>query len=331
MTTRLQSVAVIGGGPAGTTLVALLARRGIRVGLFSRSRPEPPLIGESTVPAIVPILRELGIEEEVASYSVFKPGATFTVNRDELLQIDFDQVRGRVPGYAYNVPRDRFDATLLDLCAKSGAQLFDTPARLERGSDRGAKPGDTRLRLSDETLRETGGFFSESPDFIVDASGRLRVIPRLLDLPERTGDRRDTALFAHCTGVPIDSEGHIHTDRLEHGWCWRIPLIGRVSVGLVIQPSVLKRLGDRTDEQFDSMLRLDPQLAPIMGGAERITPVLKFTNYQLSTRRGIGRNWALVGDCLGFIDPVFSSGLFLAMDGAQRKAIPLILMPDIMS
>jgi flavin-dependent dehydrogenase len=301
-----------------------LARQGVRVGVFARDRPKPPLIGESTVPALVPILRELGIEEEIASYSVFKPVATFTVNRDELLSIDFDQVRGRVPGYAYNVPRDRFDATLLDVCVKSGAQVFDTPVRLERLNDHSVKPEHTRVRLSDESLRETGDFFSEPPDFIVDASGRSRVVTRLLGLTERAGDRRDTALFAHCTGVPIDREGHVHTDRLEHGWSWRIPLVGRVSVGLVVEPSVLERVGDRIDEQFDAMLRHDPLLSPIMGNAKRITPVLKFTNYQLSAQRGIGANWALVGDCLGFIDPVFSSGLFLAMNGAQQLARALL-------
>jgi hypothetical protein len=315
---------VIGGGPAGTTLAALLARQGIRVGLFSRGRPEPPLIGESTVPALVPILRELGVEEEVASYSVYKPGATFTVSRNESLLIDFDQVRGRAPGYAYNVPRDRFDATLLDVCVKSGTEKFDTPARLDRLPGRGARPGDARLRLSDETLRETGGFFSKSPDFIVDASGRSRVIPHLLNLPGRAGDRRDTALFAHCTGVPIDQEGHVHTDRMERGWSWRIPLVGRVSVGLVVQPNVLRGFGDLANEQFDSMLQLDPQLAPIMSGAKRITPVLKYNNYQLSTQTGIGDGWALAGDCLGFIDPVFSSGLFLAMDGAHQLARALL-------
>jgi flavin-dependent dehydrogenase len=195
---------------------------------------------------------------------------------------------------------------------------------LERASAPGADPVGSRVKLSDETLRQTGGFFSKAPDFIVDASGRARVIPRLLGLPEHSGDRRDTALFAHCTGVPIDREGHVHTDRLEHGWSWRIPLIGRTSVGLVVHPAVLKRHGERSEEQFDAMLRLDPQLAPLMGDAKRITPVLKFTNYQLTTRRGVGENWALVGDCLGFIDPVFSSGLFLAMDGAQRLAGALL-------
>jgi flavin-dependent dehydrogenase len=315
---------VIGGGPAGATVAALLAKRGVRVGLFSRSRPEPPLIGESTVPALVPILRELGVEEEVASYSVFKPGATFAVHSGENLAIDFDEVRGRAPGYAYNVPRDRFDATLLDVCAKNGTQIFETTARLEREPDRDARAERSRVRLSAETLAETDGFFATPPDFVIDATGRTRLIPRLLDLSETKGVRRDTALFAHCTGVRIDREGHVHTDRLERGWGWRIPLVDRVSVGVVIDPAALREHGDRPDEQFDAIRRSDPQLAATMGSAQRITPVLKFNNYQLTARRGTGPGWALVGDCLGFIDPVFSSGVFLAMDGAKELARALL-------
>jgi len=324
MADRIQSVAVIGDGPAGSTVAALLAKRGVRVGLFSRGRPKPPLIGESTVPALIPILRELGIEEEVASYSVFKPGATFTLQSGERLEIDFDEVRGRAPGYAYNVPRDRFDASLLDLCAKNGTQIFDVPAKLERVPENRPGAGPSRVRLSPESLADSGGFFATPPDFIVDATGRTRLIPRILDLGHREGDRRDTALFAHCTGVRIDSQGHVHTDRLERGWSWRIPLGDRVSVGVVVEPAALREFGDRAEEQFDAIRQSDPQLAKTAGAAERITPVLKFTNYQLTAKRGIGPGWALVGDCLGFIDPVFSSGVFLAMDGARKFANALL-------
>jgi flavin-dependent dehydrogenase len=321
---RIQSVAVIGDGPAGSTVAALLAKRGIRVGLFSRGRPKPPLIGESTVPALIPILRELGVEEEVASYSVFKPGATFTVHSGESLAIDFDEVRGRAPGYAYNVPRDRFDASLLDVCAKNGTQIFETTARLEREPGSDTRAEHSRVRLSAATLAETDGFFATPPDFIIDATGRTRLIPSLLGLSERTGSRRDTALFAHCTGARIDREGHVHTDRLECGWGWRIPLVDRISVGVVIDPAVLQKYGTRADEQFDAIRKSDPLLAETIGRAERITPVLKFTNYQLTAQRGIGPGWALVGDCLGFIDPVFSSGVFLALDGAKNLADALL-------
>jgi len=317
-------IAIIGDGPSATTLATLLARRGKTVGLFSRGERQSPLIGESTVPALVPILQRLGIEDEVREYSVFKPGATFTVGADLSLEIDFDQVHGRVPGYAYNVPRDRFDTTLLDTCLRSGARLFRTAGRIEAEAHGPA----ARVRLSDACLEQTDGFFGGSPDFIVDASGRNRAIPSLLGLPTRTGQRRDHALFAHCEGVPIDKEGHIHTDRLEHGWCWRIPLRDRVSLGLVVNASRLRDLAPGAEQQYDALLHEDPELARIAGHAKRISPVVRFSNYQLSTLVGFGPGWALVGDCLGFIDPVFSSGLFLAMEGAERLADAIITGTD---
>jgi flavin-dependent dehydrogenase len=311
---RIETVAIVGDGPAGTTLAALLARAGIRVALFSRGRPAGLVVGESLVPAIVPLLRELGVEDEVSSYATLKPGATFVVGPNQRLEICFAEVRGRLPSYAYNVPRDRFDATLRSACEKSGARIVDAPASLER------VPGTERVRLAEESLEAADGFFSAAPDLVVDATGRSRLIARLLDLPTRTGDRRDAALFAHCEGVPIDHEGHVHTDRLEHGWCWRIPLPGRVSLGVVADPKVLGSYGATPEEQYDRFLRAEPYLRRVTENSRRVTPVLKYGNYQLATLRGAGDGWALVGDAFGFVDPVFSSGLFLAMDGARALA-----------
>ena len=143
---------------------------------------------------------------------------------------------------------------------------------------------------------------------------------RLLGLPTHPGKRRDTALFSHCEGVPLDRDGHVHSDRLEQGWCWRIPLPGRVSVGVVAPPGVLATRGETPEAQFDAVLCGDPYLRSLAPDARRIAPVVRYTNYELSTLRGVGTNWALVGDAFGFIDPVFSSGLYLAMHSARILA-----------
>jgi hypothetical protein len=155
---------------------------------------------------------------------------------------------------------------------------------------------------------------------VVDASGRSRLLARLLELPVYGQNRRDMALFAHCSGVRIDREGHVHSDRLEHGWCWRIPLPGRVSLGIVADPAVFRSLGETAEEQYDAFLRADSHLKRLSEDGRRLTPVMRYGNYQLTTLRGVGDGWALVGDAFGFIDPVFSSGLFLAMDGARLLA-----------
>ena len=306
----IRRVAIVGGGPAGSTLATLLARRGLDVTVFARNKRPPLVIGESLVPAVVPFLRELGIEQEVASYSTWKPGATFVLDPTDHMSFTFAEVRKAVTNYSYNVPRDLFDESIRQAAIRAGAKLFDVTARLERC-------GDTeRLRLSEQTLAATQGALREQPDLIVDASGRVRLIANALGLPTETGPRRDTALFAHLEGVPLICEGHVHTDRMDRGWCWRIPLPGRVSVGIVVPGDFIRGFGDTIEEQYDSYLRKDGTTAAWGSSVKRLTSVMKYTNYQLLTLRGTGPNWALLGDAFGFVDPVFSSGLLVGFDAA---------------
>ncbi len=317
---RGRSIAVVGAGPAGATLATLLARAGFRVVVFARSRSSGLVVGESLVPAVIPMLRTLGIEDEVRSYSVLKPGATFVVDREFSIQISFDEVCGRIPGYAYNVPRDRFDATLRAVCERSGAQVIEASAQFERVAGSTAAEGEPRVSLAPEALAAATQHLGGPPDWVVDASGRSRSLARLLALPSTGQQRHDVALFAHCADVVLDHPGHVHSDRLDHGWCWRIPLPGRVSLGIVADPAVFRSLGEKAEEQFDAFLATDPHLKRMFEGGRRLTPVMRYGNYQLTTLRGVGDGWALVGDAFGFIDPVFSSGLFLAMDGARILA-----------
>ncbi len=307
---RIETIAILGDGPAATTLATLVARTGRRVGLFSAGERPELIVGESLVPAIIPILRTLGVEEEIASFSVYKPGATFVLSSTERQRFEFADVRGSLPGYAYNVPRDRFDAVLKRTCVEAGACIIEARGRVE------VVGGD--LRLDPESIIAADGLFGDAPDLIVDATGRTRTLARLLDLPTTTGDRRDAALFAHLDGVVLDDPGNVHTDRLERGWAWRIPLRERTSLGVVVDHDVLKRFGRTAEEQYDGYLAQEPRLKALTSSARRITPVMKYTNYQLVTERGVGEGWALLGDAFGFVDPVFSSGLYLAMDGARH-------------
>jgi hypothetical protein len=114
----------------------------------------------------------------------------------------------------------------------------------------------------------------------------------------------------------LDYEGHVHTTRLDRGWSWRIPLPDRVSLGMVVPSEHLPQFGATKEERYDNLLRRDSMLQRVAANAKRITPVLEYKNYQLVSERMVGENWVLVGDTAGFIDPVFSSGLFLGMNGA---------------
>ena len=317
---QAKRVAIIGGGPAGAAAGARLASAGIGVILFARDKRPPIIVGESLVPAIVPFLRELGIEEEVASYSIWKGGATFIHDREYTQSFRFHEVRGAKTTYSYNVPRDLFDASVLEASKRAGVHVVDFPARIERVEQ------SDRIKLSEETLAAAG--LEDQPDFIIDAGGRGRLITRLLDIPTVDGERRDAALHAHFEGVEVEIPGNVHTDRLEHGWSWRIPLPGRVSIGIVIDSEFIRKFGDTPEEQMDNFLREDPIIRDFARPARRITPVVRYTNYQSRSTRGVGENWAMLGDAFGFVDPVFSSGLLIAFEGARDLSQALLAGTD---
>ena len=310
MSTNIKTVAIIGGGPAGATLGILLAQKGIKAGIFHTPKRPPLIVGESLLPAVVPMLRTLGIEEAVKSFSTYKPGATVCLNAQEVISAFFKWADGTLPDYAYNTPRDLFDRAVLDAAEKAGAKIFQAAAKLEKTKEPNG------VRLSDETLAAAGGFFGERPDLIVDASGRPRLIARLLDTPAKRGGRDDVAMFAHLDKAVMTDPGNIHIDYLTRGWSWRIPLPGKVSVGVVINPKHLERFGDTIEKQYDAYIREEPSLKFYTEGATRLTPVVKYQNYQLISENMHGPGWVAVGDAAGFIDPVFSTGLYLSMKGA---------------
>ena len=310
----IKTVAILGAGPAASTLATLLARDGIRVALLHRPRAAALLVGESLVPAIILILRRLGVEDEVRSYGKYKPGAIFNMNEFGDFPFTFADFCGKMPDYAYNVPRIKFEATLLDCAKRAGAKVFEIEAKVERIA------GENKVRLNAETLAACGDFFSGQPDLIVDATGRARVLPKLLDISSREGGRKDTALFAHLDTAELYKSGYVHSSRLDHGWSWRIPLPDRVSLGIVIPSEHAAQAGATPEERYDNLLKQDSYLRTVTVGSKRLTPVMEYTNYQLVSTRLVGDGWALVGDTAGFIDPVFSSGLLIGLTSATELA-----------
>jgi len=314
---RIRRVAIVGGGPSGAALAAYLRRAGIGAAFFARAKRPPIIVGESLVPAVIPFLKDLGIEDEVAAYSVYKPGATFSFHPVMQLSFRFSDRRGAKTPYAYNVPRDLFDASIAGAAERLGAVRIDQSARFERDGD------SDRVRLAPESLEAATQALGGAPQYLVDATGRARTVAHLLDLPTVEGPRKDTALHAHCTGVKTVLPGNVHSDRLERGWAWRIPLPGKVSVGIVTPTEHIARFGNTIEEQYDNFLRTDECARQWAEKAERVTPVVKYTNYQMRAVRAVGPGWALCGDAFGFIDPVLSSGTLLAFDGGQSLAIAI--------
>lgn len=311
-------IAIIGAGPAGAALAIFLARLQADVTLFDDGRRPELLVGESLVPAVVPILRRLGIEEETAAFSCVKPGVSFIWSPTDRVSVTFNRFAPAVFPYAYNIPRPRFDEALLARAIASGVRHVHARARLHAEIE---PQTHAELALAPETREAARALGGQPPHLIVDATGRARHVARALAIPARLGPRKDVAHFAHFEGYRWDdAPGQVLIARGEAGWSWCIPLQERLSIGVVLGQDDAARLGRTPDERLERAIATDRWLSSIAGDARRVTSVATYSNYQLISERGYGRGWVMVGDAFGFIDPMLSPGVFLALRSAEMLA-----------
>ncbi|HEY7365455.1 MAG TPA: NAD(P)/FAD-dependent oxidoreductase [Methylomirabilota bacterium] len=309
-------VGVVGAGPTGSALAILLARQGAEVTLFDHGRRPALLVGESLVPAVVPILNRLGFEEETAAIGRVKPGVSFVWSSRDRVSFRFARFAPAVPPYAYNIPRPQFDEAVLARAIVSGVHRVVTNARLEPARGTG-----TELVLSAETLAAAPSLQGRQPDLIVDATGRARQAARALGIGARVGPRDDVAHFAHYEGFSWDDEpGQVVINRIKAGWSWRIPLKDRLSVGIVLDRKDAADFGGTAEERLERAIALDPGLSETLAGARRVSPTATYSNYQLISERGHGPGWVMVGDAFGFVDPMLSPGVFLGLRSAELVA-----------
>ncbi|MGH7992227.1 MAG: NAD(P)/FAD-dependent oxidoreductase, partial [Limisphaerales bacterium] len=308
----IRTVGIIGSGPAGATLASLLTMKGVDVTLFDDGRRPDLIVGESLIPAVVPVLRKLGLEERVAAICQHKPGVTFTLDANEKIEFCFQSLAGTVmPTYAYNAPRPAFDNLFDQRADELGAKRVRSRARIER-------VGQDGLRLTAETLAQAPWLQGKQPDLIVDSTGRSRVFARTMEIPAEIGPRKDVAYFAHYEGFKENQpQGQVIIGRLANGWSWRIPLRGRLSVGVVMNKDAAAQLGATPEERLEAVIRRDPVLAAAGPDRRRLTDVVTYTNYQLVSARGHGPGWAMTGDAFGFVDPMLSPGMHLALHSAE--------------
>lgn len=314
MTNPSSPIVIVGAGPAGCALATLLAIRGVEVLVFDDDKRPELLVGESLVPGVIPILRRLGVEEQVAAVSQFKPGASFYHTNGEKATFTFTTVARQLPGYAYNVPRPQFDAVLRQRAEEVGARFVKARAQVEAVDG----PDGRSLRLKTESMQAAGLDAAAKP-FLVDATGRARLFSRALELKAVRGKRDDVAYFAHFENFQHDdvASGQIIISVLRAGWSWRIPLKDRLSVGIVVNKEHAKTLGTTAEERLERAIRDEPLLKDRATNARRVTDVMTYTNYQLLSEAGSGPGWALVGDAFGFVDPMLSPGLFTSLHSAE--------------
>lgn len=312
-------VLVIGGGPAGSTAATLLAEKGHRVTLLEKAHHPRFHIGESLLPANLPLFEKLGVDAEIAAIGMKKWGAEFVSPWHEHRQtFEFADAWDKSMPLAYQVRRSEFDEILIRNASRKGADVIEGC----RVREVEFLPNDAGALVRAE--HDDGRSETWQCRFLVDASGRDTFLGNRFKAKQRNPKHNSSALYGHFSGAQRntgDKEGHISLFWFEHGWFWFIPLAdGATSVGAVIWPTCLKTRRTPVREFFLGLIATCPALAARLKDAELVSDVDATGNFSYSCDRSHGADYLLLGDAYAFIDPVFSSGVMLAMNSAFAGA-----------
>jgi flavin-dependent dehydrogenase len=316
MTGASYDVAVIGGGPGGSTVATHLARGGLSVGLFERETFPRFKVGESLVPATMLLLERLGALEPIAEGGFqIKYGATFH-DQDTDLGTSFYFLQGMPwPNWTYNVPRAEFDTILLEHARKQGVHVHQPATVSGVALDAGGVTLDAE---------HDGQRVAHRARFLVDASGRDGFVAGRLGRRQRVPNLGKVALFAHYQGAdrfPGIEEGNIRIYLFECGWFWWIPFTNDVtSVGAVLHARAVREHRGTPEQLFEAMVRQCRAVHEHLAAAERVTPIYRAANFAYTNTPVVGDRFLCVGDAVAFIDPIFSSGVFIAMRSAELAA-----------
>jgi flavin-dependent dehydrogenase len=314
-------VLVVGGGPAGSSVAALLARKGRSVMLLEKARHPRFHIGESLLPASAALFDELGVREEVERVGLQKWGAEFVDHASDAMgSIQFAEAWDKSMPYAWQVRRSDLDEILFRNAARHGALTLEGCRVREVAFD--AHGADVRAELDD------GAALQVRARYVVDASGRDTFLSQRLGTKVKNRKHASSAIFAHFREAKRHegcAEGNITIYWFAHGWIWFIPLKdGTTSVGAVCWPHYLNGRDKPLKAFFEETIALAPKLAARLQGATLVDDRVWATgNYSYSSTRSSGERYAMLGDAFAFVDPVFSSGVHLAIQSAFA-AVPLV-------
>jgi flavin-dependent dehydrogenase len=312
-------VLVMGGGPAGSTAATLLVRMGRKVILLEKARHPRFHIGESLLPMNLPLFERLGVLEKVAAMGVFKPGADFEADNERGYNtFAFKRAIGNSPPHAYQVWRQDFDKMLFDHAHATGADAREGHEVIA------VEQVDSR-RSDVEVRTDDGQSYLITAQYVVDATGRDTFLSSKKRLRRKNGEHQSAAIFGHFRGAecrPGEDAGNISIYRFEHGWMWMIPLPdGVMSIGAVCRPAYLKQRKGKTVDFFLETLQQNEDLRRRIEHAKLIGEEVRVTgNYSYDSAQMGGPGWVMIGDAFAFLDPVFSSGVYLAMSGAEQAA-----------
>lgn len=315
-------IIVIGGGPVGTTAAALLTEKGYSVCLLEKTQHPRFHIGESLLPMNLPILKRLGVLDQVKNIGIIKHGAEFN-NIDPVTQqwqrvtFYFDKAFNKEYPHAYEVKRSEFDSILFSNCKNKGVTLLENSQVTDVEFP---SPGKVCVHYKDK--KDEAEKQTLQARYVIDASGRDSLLSRKMKLKQKNPNHQSSAIFGHFSDVERRTgkdEGNISLYWFEHGWFWLIPLNdGSMSVGAVCWPEYLKTLEGSTEAFLWKTINMHSEVATRMKNAQSLGEIRATGNFAYTSKRMWGRDFMLLGDAFAFVDPVFSSGVYLGMSAAEQ-------------
>jgi len=307
-------VAIIGGGPAGSTAATLLSKAERRVIVLERDKFPRFHIGESLLPFSMETFTRLGIQEKLRAGFVEKFGGEIAeAGGEKAAKFYFKDGFGSRTYRSYQVTRSKFDKMLLDHAAESGAEVREETVVENVEFDRDGAI--LFLRRPSENIRAR---------YVIDASGRNSVIGNKFKLKKSYQHLQKLSLFAHYEGLEREQgiDGTLtRMVRTLQSWFWIIPLENdRTSIGIVLEAADFKSSGLSADEFFERAIAEQPLVRNRIGAGRRVSQVYTAADFSYRSERLTGDRWLLAGDAAGFIDPVFSSGVFLAVLAGEQAA-----------
>jgi flavin-dependent dehydrogenase len=324
MSKKDLDVIVIGGGPAGSTAAALLARAGHSVVLLEKAKFPRAHVGESLLPFCYWLFQDLGVLDELTHRFVRKPGVRFLDGFGNVSTTwCFNHVIDDPSYMSFQVARAEFDHILLKNAARLGVEVREQ-IKVKDVDIMSAQDG-----VSVQSIDEHGQEQTLHARFLLDASGREAILASKYGWMKLREELDRTAIWSHWDGVKLSGgleEGLsliLYMGQEQKGWIWIFPLSAdRVTAGFVAQNSYIReqrqkllQAGSR-DWEYDlcmQELTRSPFVKQLLKGASRQMKVMINGNYSYEVKNHYGKNYAMIGDARGFIDPIFSSGVFLSM------------------